>query len=348
MGRLVVAVCLLTAPALAANPPGEATAQSEPSDIPGAPQLADALARNHKYLFNDSQHAALREINDHFGEADLRTKRTEVIAGEREAVGLRRAATEKLLALLTSLPCVIPVTVSNKLATTSISSPVTLPGDVGALVLRIQSGGDETRCVTVSHDLSGREERIPVENAPAGVTWALVELSNVPVKRTSLVFELEGAADRWIPLLVDVATTDRGRLSVRVLSAGSGGPAPAMIRLVWKTDGRDRKPGNAIEFAPQMDSQGDPGDPRGANLPGRLVGNYWCVPGPFDMTVPPGEWEITIRRGVEHIPIFDTFTVDPGQVVEKTYRPRRWVDMRKLGWYSGDDQIHADHEGKAL
>ena len=61
---------------------------------------------------------------------------------------------------------------------------------------------------------------------------------------------------------------------------------------------------------------------------------------------------LTIRRGVEHIPIFDTFTVESGQTVEKTYKPKRWVDMRKRGWYSGDTHVHcrimSDMDAKRL
>ncbi|HPD31683.1 MAG TPA: CehA/McbA family metallohydrolase [Phycisphaerae bacterium] len=27
-------------------------------------------------------------------------------------------------------------------------------------------------------------------------------------------------------------------------------------------------------------------------------------------------------------------------MTDKTYRPKRWIDMRKLGWFSGDDHVH--------
>jgi hypothetical protein len=40
--------------------------------------------------------------------------------------------------------------------------------------------------------------------------------------------------------------------------------------------------------------------------------------------------------------------VTPNQTVERTYKPKRWVDTRKFGWYSGDDHVHAqilsDHD----
>ena len=58
------------------------------------------------------------------------------------------------------------------------------------------------------------------------------------------------------------------------------------------------------------------------------------------MALPPGSYDIALRRGAEHLPVFDQFTVTEGGRVDKTYRPRRWVDMRHLGWYSGDDHVH--------
>ncbi|MBZ0255521.1 CehA/McbA family metallohydrolase, partial [bacterium] len=119
-----------------------------------------------------------------------------------------------------------------------------------------------------------------------------------------------------------------------------GKPAPAMVRLVWKVNGRDRRPSNGLEFSQQMDSQGSPSGRRMAQMPGGFEGPYWCVPGPFEMRLPPGEWQVIIRRGVEHVPIQDSFTVKSGKITVKTYRPKRWVDMRKLGWYSGDEHVH--------
>jgi hypothetical protein len=59
------------------------------------------------------------------------------------------------------------------------------------------------------------------------------------------------------------------------------------------------------------------------------------------MALPPGEWEIMVRRGLEHVAVRKTFQVHSGQVKELTLQPRRWVDMREHGWYSGDDHLHA-------
>jgi len=43
---------------------------------------------------------------------------------------------------------------------------------------------------------------------------------------------------------------------------------------------------------PQFDQQGNPSGARAANLPGPLNAHFWCVPGPFDMTLASGVWQI--------------------------------------------------------
>ena len=114
-----------------------------------------------------------------------------------------------------------------------------------------------------------------------------------------------------------------------------------MVKLRWKLDRQDRMPTNAVDFASQFDNLGRASAHRHATLPGRLSDHeWWCVPGPIDMLVPPGEWEIVIRHGVEYVPVFDSFTTKPGRPLTRTYRLRHWADMPALGWYSGDAHVH--------
>ncbi len=154
------------------------------------------------------------------------------------------------------------------------------------------------------------------------------------------MIEIRRANAPSVHLPVGAVTPQYGRLKMAVLSADTGRPVPAMVRLMWRTDGINYRPSNGIEFAPQFDNQGTASGCRAANLPGKLGVHFWCSPGPFDMALPPGVWQIGVRRGVEHIAVFEDVVVKPGETVEKTFKPRRWVDMRKLGWWSGDDHVH--------
>ncbi len=311
--------------------------------IPGAIDLAGALAKNHPYLFPVDLRPELDKVNRQLRETDSQIRKAKD-AGERHRAEKRRdAETAKLLGLLQKCSGVIDISLAGDKPTLAVTSPVMLPGDAGGLLLRIDAGSGQTRCATAQLNLSearGESSMVSLDVGTTGTTWAIVSLSRVPTGRTSLQIELNRSGKQRVRLPLDVRTPPPARLRVSVLSADSGQPAPAMVRLVWKTDGNDRMPANAIEFGPQLDRQGNASGRRGANLPGKLGGYYWCVPGPFDMTVPPGEWEIAIRRGAEHVATFDTFTVKPGEVADKTYKPRRWIDMRKLGWYSGDDHVH--------
>ena len=122
---------------------------------------------------------------------------------------------------------------------------------------------------------------VPVEGS--GTTWALLGFSHVQRNRTHAIVSFEQGAKSVGKTPIDLMTPEQGRLKLTVLSDDSGQPAPAMVRLVWKTDGRSRQPGNGIDFGPQFDHLGSP--EHIANLPGKLRGPYWVMPGPIDMSL---------------------------------------------------------------
>ena len=256
--------------------------------------------------------------------------------------------------MLRTLPSTISLDMRAGTSGNLSDSPISLPGFTGGLLFRVVTGEKQTGYFTLDYTLNVDEttDPIAIEVAPKGLTWALVNLADIPVGRTSLLLEFKGQNLDPLRRPLDIQTPQPGRLKMSVLSADTGEPTPAMVRLVWKTNGLDYRPSNAVEFTPQFEGQGNTSSRRPAFLPGRLRGDYWCVPGPFDMSVLPGEWEIVVRHGLEHIPIFDTISVESGQTLEKTYRPRRWVDMPKLGWFSGDDHVHfrmlSDHDAQRL
>ncbi len=313
--------------------------QAPEPDLAGAAEMAGALIQNHAYLFSSVEQAQLDQINRRLRELGDQIKKS---TSDQDTVALREKAADAVQhfhEILEKQPARILVTPNQHAQTLPADKPLELPGDVGALLFQIHLGEGPVRCLTLDHDFA-EESNIDLEIDPAGTVWALVSLANVPARVTTIPVNIKRGSETPIRFFMQAQTPAFGRVKMEVLSEETGKPVPAMVRLIWKTDGRDRRPGNAIEIAPQMDKQGQPSGRRRANLPGRLAGPYWCVPKPFDMTLPPGEWEVTIRRGVEHIPIYQTISVASGQVNEFTFQPRRWVDMRQLGWYSGDDHVH--------
>ncbi len=313
--------------------------EAEPA-VPGASEMAKALVEGHSFLWSEADRQRLKESNQQLSEAENELRRAPSEEARQAAETKGRTAATALLDTLSRCLATIPIRLEPSSLTLPRLGPVQLPGDAGAFLFRLEGGVGETRCASAVASLSAQSGPIEVNVGLPGTTWVLVGLSAVPAMATSLQIRFRTEEGTLYTLPVEVVTPKSGRLKFAVLSDDTGKPTPAMVRLVWKMNGVDRKPPGAIEFAQQFDGQGHASGRRRANLHGKLSGHYWCIPGPVDMTVPPGEWEVVIRRGTEHVPVFDTFTVASGEMVERTYRPRRWTDMGKYGWYSGDDHIH--------
>ena len=58
--------------------------------------------------------------------------------------------------------------------------------------------------------------------------------------------------------------------------------------------------------------------------------------------LPPGKFNVTFTRGPEYQIQSKEITVPSGvDSIDVSFRLKRWVDMAKLGWFSGDHHIHA-------
>lgn len=321
---------------------GSQTAVSQ-NEMNNAYTLAGELLKTHSYLLKDDTQGKLDKINRQLRVIDKQLQSDDSAKDKEQLRKQANGLLQDLNETLGQLAQVVHIRVNDRGALLLNEEAVQFEGDTGVLLFRIELDESSVHYSTVNQDYGDVNEvrRLRLNIAANGTTWALVTLSSAPKQKVTMPIELAIPGRSNLRSHVTIQTPEFGRLKVNVLSSDTNKPVPAMIRLVWKKTGQDRKPPNAIEIAPQMDNQGSPSGRRMAQLPGNLSGPYWCVPGPFDIMVPPGEWKIMIRRGVEHIPIRDTFTVVSGETVKKTYQPHRWVDMRKHGWYSGDEHVHA-------
>jgi len=57
--------------------------------------------------------------------------------------------------------------------------------------------------------------------------------------------------------------------------------------------------------------------------------------------LPAGEFDVEFTRGPEYLVKHQRVKVEPGRQQTFTFRLERWIDLAKLGWYSGDHHIHA-------
>ncbi len=344
MRKRIQVLSILAVPAILVGILLELTQSGEAQRDSGSGMSAfvSTLVRDHIYLFAPQDREALSEMNRQLQELEWTTRRIRN-ADQSEIVRRREQLTQKVLPLIEKAPLLRNISFDGDEPRLSPIEPVASTGDAGALLLKIDNGSGPPAYVVSEYDFSTIGPRKPaLIDVPApGTYWVLVGMTNIPTGPTTMMLRFaRNGKQTWV-LPVQVKTPGFGQLRVEILSDETGEPAPAMVRLIWKTDGRDRKPPNSVDLAPQFDSLGNATSQRPANLPGQTLRSFWyLVPGPFEMAVPPGPWEITVRRGVEHVPVSETFEVKEGEKVRRTYRPHRWVDMRQLGWYSGDDHVH--------
>ena len=321
-------------------------AESTPTTLTlpdGVIEFAGRAAHNDWYVFGEPNRSNLETLNRELREARQQLERARDNEARRAVVRRGAAATDRLIQLAKGCPNLLRVDLSAAPPQISPAGPVELPGDTGALLLEVVADDGELRFKDVAVDLAfmpGESSLIRVDGIVSGTTYVLVGLQHLPVGRTTLGLEFRCAGKSPVRLPLDIMTAAPGRLRLTVLSDDTGKPAPAMVQLKWLTDGLVRQPANGIEFASQFENQGQSTGARNANLPGAQRGSFWCVPGPLDMSLSPGRWRVGVRRGVEHEVLSEEIAIRSGETTTCTLRPRRWTDMRKRGWWSGDDHVH--------
>ncbi len=60
----------------------------------------------------------------------------------------------------------------------------------------------------------------------------------------------------------------------------------------------------------------------------------------FVVSLPEGVASIRIERGKEYIPLQEEVRIKRGDTIRINFEMERWIDMNKLGWFSGDQHIH--------
>ncbi len=314
-----------------------ATPATQPAGNP-ASDLVNAISPSSAYLFDSSARSQLDSLGRELHETKSPVEQTD--------------AEKKLHHLVEASQQFVDVTFDEGRAVTRRDTPIPLPGDAGAVLLRVSDGAGDMRVRRIQYDLLKTRDPISLDTAK-GTTWAVIQLAGVPAGVSSLVLEFKRGGRKPTPFILNVQAPPLAQFKFKAVSADTGEPLPVMLEMVWKLDGKGRQPTNAVDLSSQFEFIGRIPGPRPAKLPGRLADHvWWCVPGPFDMPIPPGEWQMIIRHGLEYLPIFDTFTARPGEDIEQTYRLRRWVNMPKRGWYSGDDHVHcqilSDADAKRL
>ncbi|OHB64759.1 MAG: hypothetical protein A2Y76_15730 [Planctomycetes bacterium RBG_13_60_9] len=113
-----------------------------------------------------------------------------------------------------------------------------------------------------------------------------------------------------------------GRLEAKIVDDATGAPLAARV-AVTSPDGK------FVEIEGKHDHV-------------QYLGKRWCyVDGSFALAVPASGATLEIRRGLETLPLSVKIPGDTaGEAGEKTFRLRRWIDMRGQGYVNGDIHAH--------
>jgi len=274
----------------------------------GILNFAGRLSHNHGYLFGEAQRVELDSLNRELRESDQQLRDAGADAVRQTAATRGAQAVGRLHELVKKCPRLLRIDLTADRPAVTPVGAVEQPGDTGALLLEVVSSGEGLSFSSNAGDLAqprGESSQVTFDVAANGTTYAIASLDHLPFGLTTLQLQLNRPDGAKVRLPLGVKTPMPGRLKLKVLSDDTGKPVPAMVRLMWRTDGLQRQPANGIEFAPQFDGQGSASGVRAANLPGPLGAHFWCVPGPFDMMLAPGVWQIGVRRGVEHQVVFE-------------------------------------------
>jgi hypothetical protein len=129
------------------------------------------------------------------------------------------------------------------------------------------------------------------------------------------------AAENTVSLEARVIDADTGRLlPCRVYIRGEDGK--------WHFPRSVSPEGSALPYKKQS----------GANS-NSVEMHTTLSPHPFAIDLPPGKYTITVEHGKEYFQQARQVTLG-SEPLKLTFRLKRWIDMARLGWYSGDTHVH--------
>jgi hypothetical protein len=96
------------------------------------------------------------------------------------------------------------------------------------------------------------------------------------------------------------------------------------------------------------DAAGKAWTPEGAISYSRGAEQHFLMRGGFEIRLPSGTYTLVAERSLEYIPVRETFEARAGGEKLLRMAPERWIDMNRLGWYSGDLHNHRQPEHMPL
>ncbi|MDE2665460.1 MAG: CehA/McbA family metallohydrolase [Acidobacteriota bacterium] len=191
------------------------------------------------------------------------------------------------------------------------------------LLLTLHNSTSETRMLSLLG--SGlRLEGDTLEVAPSTTRHLLAQIDAPETGEGAACLSVtsEGRTATWrLPFRV----AESGLLEGRLVESEGGAPTIGRIR-VTDEEGRFRAPLEA-DYGLVLRPRRDPA-------------RWSYASGKFRLRAPAGKIRISIRRGMEYLPIDEELELEAGQTLRRTFGLKRWAHMEREGWHSGDTHIH--------
>jgi hypothetical protein len=248
---------------------------------------------------------------------------------------------------------VVELDLRGKTATHHVEAPLEIGRHQHFLLMRVF--GEETAepnriagCTVASWDLVNERPdshfSFPVHSQ--GTTYVLLDLNQLPNEQTIAYFDLRDADSQELISThsITLQAPRRGQLRINVVNAQEQ-PIPVLMSITSIDGGRLWEPAEAIDLRDVLNDivphLGTTGRGYMFHLFGQRRGRYWIVKPPLEMPLPEGQWQVKILRGLEYKPISMEVRIQANEWTRLTLKPKRWTDMTAVGWYSGDDHVHA-------
>lgn len=169
-----------------------------------------------------------------------------------------------------------------------------------------------------------RPEADTLEVAPSATRHLLAHIDSPETGELSatLAVESEGTG---ATLRLPVRVAETGLLEGRLVESEGGAPTIGRIRAI-DAEGRHR-PLLEADYGLVLRPRRDPA-------------RWSYASGNFRLRAPAGKIRISIRRGLEYLPIDEELEIEGGRTLRRTFALERWAHMEREGWHSGDTHIH--------
>lgn len=214
----------------------------------------------------------------------------------------------------------------------------------GTALFKTNSGGVDPWFGYASYNPFTTHQMAPIEMPKGKSAFFVVDFKQIQTRLNRIPIILGHKGRITSAAFMTLETVAPANLFFQVDDPVLGENVPFLVDIVRVSDGKHIVPENAIDFRSQMDPSAEPvygfENPSPQNFPGELKSRYYVVPGRIEQNLPPGNYRISVRRGIEHYIHRETLELKPGELLRKTVLVDRWANMREEGWISGEGHMH--------